>query len=566
MQGADITACSDGVVSLSATASGPGEWSGGLGSFELISDVNTNYTPHADEAGTVVTLSWTTYDPDASGPCGDVSDDVDITIDVAAEVSAGPDVISCEGNNVFLDAASYSGSTSSVTWSSTDGNFSDENSLVTLFTPSADQVDEGFAILTLTSNDPDGPCDAVSDDMVIFFNTDALALAGDDQTVCGLIPVELNAITNGSGTWTGGLGSFSDTSEPQAEYTPHADELGTEVVLTWTTDDPDGPGPCMSANDDVSVWFNVPAEADAGDDITVCGIHDIQLNAVSNVPGFWSGGNGSYDNNTLNDAIYSPSNDEEGTSFQLTFTTLDPDDAGPCPAVSDFLIITINEGVTVSAGPDQTVCGLVDVTLDAASNVPGLWTGGLGSFDDNSETNTIYTPHNDELNTTVQLSWTTIDPDGDGPCESLTDVMEITFDLPATVDLGDDFTVCGEGPVDLLAIVGGSATSGYWSSDEGGFATVDPNGLDVEFTPSENQINDGFAVLTFETNDPEGICDAASDELIVHFNEAPVAFCFCTKLFLRNSTIRSISWFKHFWFMVWRIRNLRQSTTTNHEL
>jgi len=60
-------------------------------------------------------------------------------------------------------------------------------------------------------------------------------------------------------------------------------------------------------------------------------------------------------------AIYTPSAAEiTAGTVTLTLTTDDP--AGPCPAVNDQMVITINPAATVTAGPDQIICGGSTVT------------------------------------------------------------------------------------------------------------------------------------------------------------------------------------------------------------
>src|SRR5690606_41080152 len=65
-------------------------------------------------------------------------------------------------------------------------SFSDENSLITTYTPTADEIENGSVTLTLTTVDPDGdgPCSFDSDSIVIYFNPAVVVNAGDDQTLC----------------------------------------------------------------------------------------------------------------------------------------------------------------------------------------------------------------------------------------------------------------------------------------------------------------------------------------------------------------------------------------------
>src|SRR5204862_216245 len=106
------------------------------------------------------------------------------------------------------------GSASSGTWSGGAGTFNPNASALTAtYTPSAAEIAAGTVTLTLTSNDPTGPCPAVSDTMVITINPAATANAGADRTVCANSPAVVLAGSVGggasTGTWSGGTGNFN---------------------------------------------------------------------------------------------------------------------------------------------------------------------------------------------------------------------------------------------------------------------------------------------------------------------------------------------------------------------
>ncbi|MBK8490848.1 MAG: T9SS type A sorting domain-containing protein [Saprospirales bacterium] len=97
-------------------------------------------------------------------------------------------------------------------------------------------------------------------DQIITINLAPEAVGGPDQVLCGGSVVALSA--SGTGTWSGGLGTFSNINDPAATYTPAPSEIGTTIQLTWTAEDSDGPtGPCTSASDDV--FLTLLPEADA---------------------------------------------------------------------------------------------------------------------------------------------------------------------------------------------------------------------------------------------------------------------------------------------------------------
>src|SRR5215813_14429451 len=86
------------------------------------------------------------------------------------------------------------------------------------YTPTAAEIAAGSVTLTLTTNDPVGPCPALSDQMKITIDPITVVNAGPDQTVCSSSPqVQLQGSVSGTvttGTWSGGAGSFSPSNGP----------------------------------------------------------------------------------------------------------------------------------------------------------------------------------------------------------------------------------------------------------------------------------------------------------------------------------------------------------------
>lgn len=84
--------------------------------------------------------------------------------------------------------------------------------------------------------------------------------AGGAQPVLQGTPVQLAGSIKGgvtSGKWTGGAGTFSNATDPQAVYTPAAGE--TQVTLTLTSDNPESP--CGPVSDNVTITISpVPPE------------------------------------------------------------------------------------------------------------------------------------------------------------------------------------------------------------------------------------------------------------------------------------------------------------------
>ena len=94
---------------------------------------------------------------------------------------------------------------------------------------------------------------------------------------------------------------------------------------------------------------------------------------------------------------------------------------------SECIEVTINVASTADAGADFSVCSNDVITLAASANAAGEWTGGLGSFDDASSVNAVYTADPSEYGTTVTLTWTTFAQST--ACADVSDEVMITIDI-----------------------------------------------------------------------------------------------------------------------------------------
>lgn len=337
--GPDQTICIGNTATLACIFGGAatgGTWTGGAGAYAPSNtDPNAVYTPTAaEEAAGSVTLTYTTIDP--AGPCPSVVDDMVLTISPLPSANAGLDQTICNGSSAILNG-SVGGAATSGTWSGGTGTYTpNSTTLNASYTPSAAELAAGTVSLTLTTNDPTGPCTSANDVMVIIINPVATVNAGPDQTICIGSTVTCAASIGGSassGTWSGGAGAYAPSNtDPNAVYTPTAaEEAAGTVTLTYTTDDPIGP--CPLVTDDFVITINQLPTANAGVSQSVCVGSTFTLGgSVGGVAtgGTWSGGGGTYapNNATLN-AVYTPSAAEYAAGYvQLLLTTNDP--AGPC--------------------------------------------------------------------------------------------------------------------------------------------------------------------------------------------------------------------------------------------
>jgi hypothetical protein len=81
------------------------------------------------------------------------------------------------------------------------------------------------------------------------------------------------------------------------------------------------------------------------------------------------------------------------------------------------MTITVNAPVTVNAGTDQTVCGVLAVSLNCKYCYWWKLDRWCRTFTPGRNTaNATYTPAAGEIGTTITLTWNAPDPDGAGPC------------------------------------------------------------------------------------------------------------------------------------------------------
>jgi gliding motility-associated-like protein len=96
------------------------------------------------------------------------TDTVKVTVNSVPTVNAGSVKSVCPGVPVQLEG-SIGGSATSAMWSGGAGTFADKNNVVTIYTPTPAEFAAGTVTLTLTTNDPDGPCTFASSDVILTF-------------------------------------------------------------------------------------------------------------------------------------------------------------------------------------------------------------------------------------------------------------------------------------------------------------------------------------------------------------------------------------------------------------
>lgn len=265
--------------------------------------------------------------------------------------------------------------------------------------------------------------------------------AGRDATVCPGVPTTIGtnaSVLNLSYTWSPTTG-LANPNLPQTTVTIPTNNTGAPVVLSYVLSVRNTINNCVGT-DTVRITVQPSPVANAGADVSICanGSTTIGGAATTGLTYSWSPTTG------LSNA----------TSSQPTVTRTN---TGTTPIVTDYILtvtnnangcinrdtvqVTILPAVAANAGPDQTTCSDVPVTIGttAITNFTYAWTPttGLSSASVAQPTvrivNTGSTP-------VVQKYYMTITSAGGG-CTSI-DSVEVTIQPSAIADAGADVSLC----------------------------------------------------------------------------------------------------------------------------
>ena len=493
----------------------------GDGSFSLNTDLSASYSPGTTDisAGSVLlTLTSTGF-----GNCNSVNDNVVISITSPPIVDAGSDVTVCANNaDVNLAGAISGGATAGIWTTSGDGSFSVDTDLNGIYTPGTADITNTNVNITLSSTDG---CDVVSDNFIITITPSPIVNAGTDQIVCETSPnATLSASVSGgatTGIWTtSGDGVFSLDTDLSATYSPGTTDISSGLAtLTLTST---GYGNCNSVNDQILINILPAPFVDAGSDQIVCeSSPDASLSGsvtIGSTTGIWtSSGTGSFSSNTDLNATYSPSAaDITAGSVNLTLTA-----TGGCSPIDSTIIITITPLPVVNAGLDQDICESVSsINLSGSITVGGTngkWsTSGTGTFADENNLNTTYSPSLADINTnTIIITLTSTDG-----CSVVTDNFILNIHTQAIVDAGSDATVCSNNSlISLYGNIISSNNTGIWTTNGSGTFSVDTD-LNTIYIPSDADTTVGVVIITLTSTNNQA-CPAISSSLTINLTPAP---------------------------------------------
>jgi PKD repeat protein len=504
--GNDKLYCSGGNAQIGGASTGGNTYSWSPATGLSSTTVSNPTVTLAANGTTTVTQNYTVTVTNQAG-CS-ATDTVIVTVYPPATVNAGPSVSMCNINTITL-AGSFGGGASSVTWTSTNGgNFSNASSPTSTYTPS---ISSGIIILTLTTDDPTGPCSAASDSLVFTIFQTPTPNAGNDQSYCsgGSASIGSANVVGNTYSWSPSIGLSSTTvSNPIVTLAANGT---TTVTQTYTVTATNQAG--CSATDAVTVIVYPPATVNAGPSVTICNVNSTILAGTfgGGATGIvWTSNNGGTFSN-LNSTISTFTPTITSGNANLTICTNDP--SGPCPSVCDSMIVTVVQPPQANAGNDQPICsgGTVQVGVVPQSGYTYSWTP-AGSVSNTTISNPTVTLTNNGTTLITQTLTLIVSATG---CAD-TDQVVISVYPPAIANAGAATSVCYGDSVQLNGAISGAATSATWTSPNGTFTNASV--LNTYFHPT---ITNGNATITLTTNDPTGPCPAATSTVIFTVNPIP---------------------------------------------
>jgi hypothetical protein len=531
--GADNTIVAGDQFTLSGSnASGAGalQWTtNGAGTFSNSTLLHPQYSPGiADIIAGQVQLCLTAQ---PLSPCTlPDSDCMQLFIEPSVVAFAGADRTICADQSIVLSEAGAD-NFSEIMWSTTgSGTFDKSNLLHPEYFSSTEDVDLGSVSLCLTATALPPEISSVTDCMTLSFQQLPEVDAGSDLFVCQGNDIQLSeaAATNaGNLLWiTSGAGTFSNQNALNPIYYPHLFDYQAQcITLTLMAS---GIDPCNSgAQDALEVCFKLPPQTDAGGDQTICenSLAELQGSVQNGCGSMWSTqGDGTFDDVNNLQAIFTPGSVDIAQGSVVIILTGQP--CEPCAvAHTDSLTLTLQQLATVNAGADAVICydenfETNEATANDFDQVQWFSTNGSGFFENENQLHTTYYPSSyDYISGCVTLEVVVSSTD---PCDAAaTDLLELCFQQPPAVDVGEDATICEGQSFAILQAEAENYSQLQWSG--GGGLFDDPTKSDAIYTPAASEAGTTVTLcLSAMAIDP--CTTAVTDCIDLTIQKAPVAF------------------------------------------
>ncbi|MDD4217637.1 MAG: gliding motility-associated C-terminal domain-containing protein [Bacteroidales bacterium] len=469
------------------------------------------YTPDVADIGSDITITITTNNPDGL-PCNPVSDTYIITVNDNPDIPITSTDCSGGNDNAILTVTSPLGAHYEY---SIGGAFQAETTF--------DPLSNGD--YTITVNDINTGC--ISESGIITIdcgctNPPSLNLSASSENTCGTDIITVSGNTFGGSATQVSLShdgngtlfqTIISTSPFNFTYTPNAADIGSNITITITTNNPDGL-PCNPVSDTYIITVNDNPEIPIASTDCSGGSNNAILTVTSPL-----GANYEY---SIGGAFQAETTFGSLSNGDYTITVNDINTG----CTSESGIITIDCGCTnppslnLSASSENT-CGTDIITVSGntfggSATQVSLSHDGNGTLDQTiistSPFNFTYTPNAADIGSNITITITTNNPVG-LPCNPASDTYVITVLPLPTVLAGSNTPIC-EGSALNLSETGGDAVSWAWegpnsftSSDQNPTITNTTTSAIGQYSVSVTDINgciasDNVNVLIIASPDP----------------------------------------------------------------
>jgi Na+-transporting NADH:ubiquinone oxidoreductase subunit NqrC len=532
-----ITQCNTSTFTMAATpaAIGTGTWTVVSGTATITNINSATTTITGITAGNTATLRWTT----SNGVCAPTQDDIILTNNATPTTAvAGAAQDQCNNSNFTL--------TGNIPVTGT-GLWSVVSGTATITTPSSPTsgvtgVVAGTSVTLRWTISNGVVCTPSTSDVVLTNSLAPIVNAGSDASICeGAIfnfssqSIPANAANYSSIQWlsvgTPPTGILYNATTLTPTYQPGANETGV-LIFRLTAN---GSGVCTPVFDEMQITIVARPVVEAGDNAEVCqGTPTFNFATRSTIASAANGsrmwttpnGNGSFVDATQLNPIYNVSPSDVGNTivFILTITSGSPT---VCSVVQDQFLLKVNKIATVTVPAPFSVCeptsfDLTGTIADASSAswslISGSGTLSVSSIAAGSIVTATYSPvYPAERNQVLHFRLTSNDPDGSGPCNVAFQDVAVTVDESPKVNAGLDDDDCEYNTVPLNGTVDGPVTTVGWTGGTiGQFGNPAQAVTTYTLTTAERDADNLIIEFTLTTNDPPGVCAAASDKVLIN--------------------------------------------------
>jgi gliding motility-associated-like protein len=518
LNGATVSNYNSGYT-VSWTSSGNGTWdyTGSNLGINPVYIFGSSDTPS-------VTLTMSAL-PIASCPQVPVTDSMVITINQNPTITVSSSTISMCGETFTMPDLVIVNNGNGILWTNTTGTslpgiLTNATSETPIFSPSANEIANGFVLLTVTAT-PQAGCYVPAVKVIrVNLQPKAVVNAGTNVTVCQGQTITIN---NGASVQNYATYSWSEngtgTIDPATintlnpKYLPGIAETGVITLTLQATN----LAPCIGTVSQIMTITILPQPTvNAGQDVIICQNSNYSLataTASNYTAVLWTSSQNSdgtsisgytggiFTNSSIINPTYTPS--QADINLGYVYLTVKASNIGCNAIVSDVIKITISKAPIVAAGSNTIICEGTTFTLASATSVNTLslvWTSSQnsngtststyvgGSFSSATALNPLYTPSIDDIN--LGHVYLNLSGAGDTNCPSSNSQILLNIVKRPTVST-TDVQMCANTPSVLLV---GNATnyqSLNWSVYSGP-GTISPNSLN----PLNPTFTSGISGLT----------------------------------------------------------------------